>query len=125
MKSDAERKHKHKDQQDKVAERFQCHCSAHSRSVFRRRLRLSLGTLNQSAKEDRRMIKSSWFYVKFKYNEKVSPYVCGFFPGCINLLRLSWQISEHMILIVRENAGLFSSVWILCPDILYLLSVAD
>lgn len=46
-----------------------------------------------------------------------------FLPGCVHLLRLSGQISEHMILIVHENVELLSCVWILCPDILYLLSV--
>lgn len=72
-----------------------------------RRLRIALGTLNQSGTEDRRMIKSSWFYVKFKYNEKVSPNVDSFFPG-----------------IAHENVELFSCAKILFPDILYLLSVA-
>lgn len=45
-------------------------------------------------------------------------------PGLIPLLRVSWQISRHLILIAHENVELFSRAWILFPGIIFLPSVA-
>lgn len=49
----------------------------------------TLSTLCPCRTEDSRMIRSSWFYVKFKYNEKVS--LCCFFLFCLCPLALTFK----------------------------------